>query len=117
MLSLWSACAAHCGTEGFFHSTISCYNLTAEKSNHAPGSAEQCVCGFIQSGDLLAQRDAVAVPLPDQSALTVILAPCLTDSALPLIRRQWLLAPPELLSDWQFFVRAAAPPRAPSFVS
>lgn len=109
LLALWLPATLHCSLEQA--------GLLGEKD----GCVDRCAtdnCGVLETGLLKLTTDTVKVPAP--SVLTCLC--CLREITpetiiVPLVSPERTNSPPELAGTWQFAVRAAPPPRAPSLVS
>jgi hypothetical protein len=116
VLALWATCTLRCEIEILAHSAaMSCCDEAGDESNQAPAQPKHCVCSFIQSGGFISEKSDISMPLPNDALFIAIASPQADDS-LPA-PAELILSPPELAKSWQFSYRAAAPPRAPSFVS
>jgi hypothetical protein len=118
VLALWATCTVRCEMEVLASSAaISCCDEAGEEPNQAPNQSQHCICSFIRLGGVIVEKGNVPTPLPN--------ADCFISTALPqagvglpeLAPADLIFPPPELARSWQFSHRAAAPPRAPSFVS
>jgi len=118
MVALWPLVVSHCDLEqlpGF--QFLACGNGDAD----TPHQEKQCdtdSCATVESGLYKTESGYLEVPTP-----SVALSPFLTASLLEAARLDFANnatfdpAPPEIPSAWQFLLRTALPPRAPSFVS
>jgi hypothetical protein len=118
VLALWATCTIRCELEVLASSaTMSCCDEAGEDSNQAPLQPRHCICGSVQSGGFIVEKGNVPTPLPnDAFFVSTALQPaavCLS----ALATAELIFSPPGLAKSWQFSHRAAAPPRAPSFVS
>jgi len=118
VLALWATCTLRCEIELLAPSAaMSCCGETGEQSNPTPTQPEHCICSFIQSRGFISEKRGVPLPLP-KPALFVATALRPPHERPPKPAPAELISPsPELIKGWQFSHRAAAPPRAPSFVS
>ena len=115
VLALWAACTLRCDIEILAQSAaMSCCDEAGDESKSTPTQPEQCVCSFLQSGGFISEKSGIPMPLP-QVALVIPAAQ--TTSLSTAAPYELICPPPELAKNWQFSYRAAAPPRAPSFVS
>ena len=117
LVAFWGLVTAHCGLEqlpGF--SFLEC----CEHPGSAPHQDDDCrqdACSIVESGSYRNDTQPAVVPAP-----VLILSPMVVFSALAF--RSDLVAsgllcssPPELAAVWQFDLRTAPQPRAPSFIS
>ena len=111
LLTLWAACSINCAFDNV--SPVSC---CPEETNSQPIDG-CCVCTVLVSGAYVSHSQpwsaALAADTPAASTQFVDIA--LPDP--PSWRAGIDASPPELAGTWQFVVRTALPPRAPSFVS
>ena len=114
---LWLPMVSHCTWEHLSGLEFlgCCTSAEAE-----PNQADDCqtdLCASVESGHYKLEEQAVAAPAP--ALVEAFLIPMLT--AVPKNPPASFVAstsiPPELPQRWQFAFRAAAPTRAPSFVS
>jgi len=117
VLTLWASCTINCQIELLTHSeTSACCNEAGDKSNQTPAQDGHCVCSWVKSGGYISEKSVVPLPLLVGLPL-VMLSVCL-EIPLPDARAGELIySPPGLLASWHISNRAAAAPRAPSFVS
>jgi hypothetical protein len=121
MATLWVAAGSHCRLEilpglGFLSC---CQHSQAEKSPaHHDDDCAGDGCFAIESGFYKIERTQNA-PIKPLLPLAVWLntASDDTQSNAPAFAVLGSSSPPEVALAWQFFQRAALPPRAPSFVS
>ena len=113
---LWLPLSSHCtwehlpGLEWF-----SCHS-EAETASHQDDDCQSDGCAGVESGSYKIEEQPASIPaqllvLCIASALATDVTPLSTDSPAQIF------PPPELSRIWQFAFRAAASPRAPSFVS
>jgi len=115
VLALWAACTLRCDIEILAYSAaMSCCDEAADESNPAPTQPEQCVCSFLQSGGFISEKSGIPMPAPQ---VALIISAAETTSLSAAGPYELIYRAPELTKNWQFSCRAAAPPRAPSFVS
>ena len=109
-LALWATCTIHCELEMLTSvKASSCCNSGSE--------SDQCICSGIASGGYIMQQDTSLIP-PSPDALAVPGGYSRDEDALPQpMVKKLIFAPPELPKIWQFCLRTALAPRAPSFVS
>lgn len=119
VLALWASCTIRCELEMFASAKASsCCNAGEESGGGAPASSpDHCVCSVIASGGYVVQKSApLAALAPD--AILVFTVAAESEAALrEAVVEDLIFAPPELPKIWQFSLRTALPPRAPSFVS
>ena len=118
VLALWATCTLRCELEVLAGSAaMSCCDEAGEESNQAPAQLQHCICSFVQSGGFIVERSNVPIPLPSDALFIPTAPPQAGVSLSALAPADLIFSPPELAKSWQFSYRAAAPPRAPSFVS
>ena len=117
VLALWASCTIHCELEMFASAKASSCCQGDEQRSGKPASPESCVCTVIASGGYTVQKNApVAAPAPEV-ILEFTEIPQSEDALREAVVEDLIFAPPELPRSWQFSLRTALPPRAPSFVS
>lgn len=117
VLALWASCTIHCELEMFAAAEASSCCQGDEQPGGKPGSSESCVCRAIASGGYTVQKNApVAAPVPDVILVFTEIAQS-EDVLREALVEDLISAPPELPRIWQFSLRTALPPRAPSVVS
>jgi hypothetical protein len=119
--AVWLAAGSDCLLEllpglGFLSC---CQHSQAEKcSAHDDGDCEADGCAAIESGFYQLEKPVVAPVAPSLAVLgwLEMASDCVQPDApeVPIIAS---VSPPELECIWQFSLRTAAPPRAPSSVS
>ena len=116
-LVIWGLAAMHCKLEsvpGFDFLKSCCFADTA------PPAADNCDsdgCGAVEDGNYRAEEPTTSAPHP--LLILAVQAPILMDLA-PKSQLSICISsefPPELANVWQFFERAAIPPRPPSLTS
>jgi hypothetical protein len=117
VLALWASCAVRCELGSLASSDeTGCCGSAADQSPKAPAPINQCLCSWTLSGGYIAEK--TTVPLPLLVGLPLFTLPAELDVPKSTAPASLLtFSPPELLTGWQFFQRAALLPRAPSFVS
>ena len=117
VLALWASCTIHCELEMFAPAKTSSCCQGDEQPGGKPTTPQSCVCRAIASGGYIVQKNApVAAPVPD--AILVFTEITQSEDVLrEAVVEELIFAPPELLKSWQFSLRTALPPRAPSVVS
>lgn len=115
----WPTATSHClieklsGLEFF-----ACCTHEETSDPHQDNDCHRNACAQVESGFYKTENDQLAVPPPAYTFVSLLL--CATagidelSTGHPVITN---FSPPELPVTWQFTHRAAAPPRAPSFVS
>jgi hypothetical protein len=117
LLTFWLAASNHCRLEMIpglgFLACCEGEGLPAQDKDCETDGCAAVEDSFYKSGDSQPSLSALVI------ALAVWLLPSTEEGAQPGPDRSSFsaLAPPELPVTWQFTFRAAAPPRAPSFVS
>jgi hypothetical protein len=114
VLALWAACQVRCELEMMFRVATSCCDESGDKPSPAPG--QHCVCTLLHSGGFISEKSGVSLPFPIALAVCAV-SPQAHKVVVPPPPLELIFVPPELLKGWQFFQRAAAPPRAPSLLS
>ena len=117
LLTLWAACSVNCAFEDFSAAPLDCCNDTTRSSGEPVDGSSCCVCGVLVSGTYVSHGQVRMVAAPILAAL--VLPPFLdTDLPEPVNSPAGIdPSPPELPGTWQFVVRTALQPRAPSLVS
>jgi hypothetical protein len=117
LLALWASCVIRCEAAKLTSSAaLSCCDESSDDCGDKPAPPGHCVCSLAQSGGYISESSVVALPLP--VVILVLTHPADLEVPLSSARpAELIFSPPELLAGWQFTHRAAAPPRAPSFVS
>jgi len=91
--------------------------VDSDHCGDCPSSQASPCCALASAAYKLDDNGSVVVPWPDNS---VSLFPDTIEAHRPLavgLARNGCESPPEVRSSWQFCIRAAASPRAPSSVS
>jgi hypothetical protein len=118
VLALWATCTLRCEIEIVTHSAVmACCDEEGDESNQAPSQPKQCVCSFFHAGGFFSERSGVSMPLPNDALFIATAHPQAHDSLPTPSPAELISPPPELVKGWQFHLRAALSPRAPSFVS
>lgn len=117
ILALWATCTIRYELVKLASSASdSCCDSATHKSHEKHTPEDQCVCSLSLSGGLTAERSILPIPLlvtlPLLAVTTELEVPQSSAASCPLIS-----SPPQLLTSWQFYSRAALSPRAPSLVS
>ena len=116
LLAFWLAASNHCRLElipGL--SFLAC----CEQGDGVPGQDSDCQtdgCAAVESGFYKMEDGQASMSAPPLVPQTLLL-PLLSVQVPPAFTVTLEVVPPELPVTWQFSFRAAAPPRAPSFVS
>jgi len=121
VLAFWLPATNHCRLElipGL--QFLSCCSHSAEEqaSDQHKNECEEDLCAQVEGSLYKAESNQVLVKSPPVAAQFIL--PSLHEEGpsldrVPSVRLD--ASPPELSKTWQFSCRAAAPPRAPSFVS
>lgn len=113
---LWLPLSSHCTWEHLPGLELFSCHSEAETEPHQDDDCQTDGCAAVETGSYKIEEQPASIPAQ-------LLLPCLT-SMLPTGTTTPLnlgsapaSPPPELSRNWQFAFRAAAPPRAPSFVS
>jgi hypothetical protein len=80
-------------------------------------STDQSPCCALASASYKHDDHAQSVCSPSVTLRAEFPSPPIAASALPVVKHLVSVSPPELCRTWQFCIRAAANPRAPSFAS
>lgn len=117
VLALWASCAIRCEAASLMDATAhACCGDATDDGGGKPTAPGHCVCSWVQSGGYISE--STGVPLPQPVPVEVFTQPMDVPVALPAnLVTELIFSPPELLTSWQFFQRAALSPRDPSFVS
>ncbi len=118
LVALWPLVTSHCSLE---HMPGLEFLACADEAAAAPHQENDCEtdsCASVESGFYKTEDGRQVVPTPPLAASPFLTAGLL-EAAQPATAGCIVFdsAPPELPKVWQFSHRAAAPPRAPSFVS
>ena len=115
VLSLWLGATNHCLLEDFPILKLLACNPHSQDASHEDSDCEKDSCVTVEKSAYKTERGRVALADPTLLQIPTVL-PSLEDDASPdgLIDT---LAAPELPVTWQFVLRTAAPPRAPSILS
>ena len=116
VLALWGLAAMHCKLEalpGMAFLRSCCF---ADSSSASPKDCETDSCGAVEDGKYRPEELNASAPHPVLVSALLLAA---IEAPLPeLMAHPFTVAkpPPELPRSWQFSLRAALPPRAPSLV-
>ncbi len=121
LATLWVGAGAHCLLEALpgLEFLSCCQHPEAEKSPaHHENDCEGDGCSAIESGLYQAEKPQAA-PVKPLLGLIAWLSAAPDDTPGRAARSVVPISPspPELLRVWQFSLRTALPPRAPSFIS
>ena len=117
VLALWSLAAMHCKLEalpGLEFLKSCCF---VETTTPSPKNCESDGCGAVEDGGYRMEEQTATAPQP---LLIIAMLPAALEAPLPDLQNfspTASLPPPDLPKVWQFTLRAALPPRAPSFIS
>jgi hypothetical protein len=117
MLALWLPATNHCRLESIPGLLFLACDQAPEADAHQETDCESDNCALVESALYKVEDSQVNVksPMtPESLILPVLQTPSLATARPGFVHT---VAPPELAVAWQFCTRAAAPPRAPSFVS
>ena len=112
MLVLWLPATFHCQLESI--PGLEFVRCSSDTSNQSDCKDDGCCAVEKQQYRSEQQRQSIPVFLAIPSAPLLTAANALPDEVSLGI---FTAAPPELLKTWQFALRTASPPRAPSFAS
>ena len=111
VLTLWASCTIRCELVSLVCcDEVACCDSADSKSPEKPAPADQCVCSWARSGEYIAARNDIPLPLPAGVPLFTLAAPLEVPTGDARVTKL-IFSPPDLST------RAAALPRAPSFVS
>ena len=116
LVALWPLATSHCDLEqlpGF--AFFACTEESPTAAPHQDNDCETDSCASIESG-FYKTEDSQQVPTPPL-ALSELLTAVLVTELSSVSNFDPETIPLELSRNWQFSLRAALPPRAPSFVS
>jgi len=119
LVALWLPVSVHCQLEQLPGlEFLSCCDHEDTTAPHQDDDCEGDACAVVESGLYKIEERQATLPAPDLEAFDVaalLSAPDLTSAGAgyPVCGT----APPELLKSWQFSLRTALAPRAPSLVS
>ncbi len=113
---LWLPLSSHCTWEHLPGLELFSCHTEAEPAPHQDDDCQSDGCAAVESGSYKIEEQPFTIPAQllvpcIVQLLPSVVTPSLHDGAAPAS------PPPELSCNWQFTFRAAAPPRAPSFVS
>lgn len=119
LVAIWPLATSHCSLEqlpGF--AFLACAEQVDTASSHQNDDCEADSCASVESGFYKTEDNQQTVPTPPLIASEFLTT--LTLVATEPTRAAFDLpdpTPPELPKSWQFSLRVALPPRAPSRVS
>ena len=117
VLAVWGLAAMHCKLEVLpgLEFLECCCNV--ETNVPSPKDCENDGCGTIEDGSYRSEEESVSIPQP---VLVRELLAELIEAPLPVFQPSCFVSaalPPELLKVWQFNLRTALLPRAPSSIA
>src|SRR5262245_17384941 len=117
ILTVWGLAAMHCKLEVLpgLEFLECCCNV--ETNTPSPKDCENDGCGTIEDGSYRSEEERVSAPQP---VLLLGLLAGLIEAPQPVFQPASFVGsplPPELPKVWQFSLRAALPPRAPSSIA
>ncbi|HEU0010867.1 MAG TPA: hypothetical protein VFT34_13705 [Verrucomicrobiae bacterium] len=121
VLAFWLPATNHCRLElipGLEFLDCCSHSADDQASEHHENECADDLCAQVEDGLYKAETNHVVVDAPPASSLGVL--PVVLEQTLSPDRANFIrpeTSPPELPKTWQFSLRAAAPPRAPSVVS
>jgi hypothetical protein len=122
VLAFWLPATNHCRLElipGLEFLDCCVHSADQQSSEHHENDCDDDLCAQVEEGLYKAESNRIVVEAPSASLLDIL--PALLELT-PTAERASIgtrpdTSPPELSKTWQFSLRAAAPPRAPTLVS
>ena len=120
LLGIWLPMTSHCLLEaaGLMPDWLQCVGSCAADSGHPGDCAETDSCASLESATYKMDEAGPVLPALPVAWVVHVFIQTSQVAVPPAIRPIGaLLSPPHLLVTWQFFLRAAFPPRPPSLLS